>query len=1001
MGHRRRESRKDGPGVSRVAALAARLGYSDCASFVTADDLPQQPVGHVIAQAISKIGIYGVLSLEDGFRPAALKPIVYLATADSQQEFLELRRNVWSQGVAPFLLVVTPTTVEVCSGFEPPSAPSRQVQFDVQLDGVPEGLEDFTSSRISSSVTWGNFELHRESSVDNVLVEAIEALNDRARADFPEFEHDRDLINALIGKFIYIYVLIDRGILTHAWLLRNLVTSLDQGAQAFVDAVVFHQLADQRPDAWSASAALATFDVVDQAINGSVFQLLEAQKSRIPDGLCHLIHRVVRGGERLFADASQPSFFNVSFNILRTETISAIYERFVSIEDAKKKKDDGVFYTPPHLADHILDRLEGISPITSSSRILDPAAGSGIFLVGAYRRLMEANVPSGGWTPDRIEVAKRLLLGSIFGIEKHRQAANVCRFSLYLTLLEYVGRATIDELVIAAGSEKFLPDLTKNIVSADAFGMPLGQGKFSHVVGNPPWSMTGGQRDRTNQARTKVETSPETEAFKAELKAAKISFGHDRLCDLFTWLALLKLAETNGAVAFVINAKSVIGRHANNFAHGLASRATVRWAGNLSHLRRKLFVGVEASAFVFVAINKRPSGIDRVSVYRPLLSSLPTGRRREIWSLLTSQADIQLMRSQDLERGENGWFTQTMLSQLDRRMREALATWAKAEDRTFGNFIDRSGLMLSKGGSPNETGVSRPERGQVTAQLHPLTRAEFEKVSEEYRGFFAGNVILIPRSMNEATYWLDPVAYPSTFNGLIPKAQYEMLKKSGRRLPDIGKFDPKFVTGLLAYLNSTVVRYFASLFGASFAMDQARLEKNDLTSIPCPFTGPNDRALLALGKAEDVDVAILDAMEAGSDFKNAFKEFATFRQHFANAQTPPDSHKRPTVDAVRAYTSRLIAEIQSSFDRKRKVRVTSTRIDDDRAYVVVSIGVADGGDPDMKAFEGQFLGNSIVTFDREQETSIIVKAPLRSAWTIDQAVADAAALGREMRGIHL
>ena len=43
--------------------------------------------------------------------------------------------------------------------------------------------------------------------------------------------------------------------------------------------------------------------------------------------------------------------------------------------------------------------------------------------------------------------------------------------------------------------------------------------------------------------------------------------------------------------------------------------------------------------------------------------------------------------------------------------------------------------------------------------------------------------------------------------------------------------------GFLAYVNSTIVRYFASLFGASYLMDKARLEKKDLLAFPCPFRG--------------------------------------------------------------------------------------------------------------------------------------------------------------------
>lgn len=81
-----------------------------------------------------------------------------------------------------------------------------------------------------------------------------------------------------------------------------------------------------------------------------------------------------------------------------------------------------------------------------------------------------------------------------------------------------------------------------------------------------------------------------------ELKHAKLAFGHNRLSDLFTWLAVRHFAADGAAFAFVLPAKSPIGRAASNFAHCLATRATIGWMGNLLHLRRKLFDSAEAPA---------------------------------------------------------------------------------------------------------------------------------------------------------------------------------------------------------------------------------------------------------------------------------------------------------------------------------------------------------------------------------------------------------------------
>ena len=703
------------PAGERHDALVRKLGYEGRPTFITGQPGDRLQVSsHVVRQALTAMRIQGVYALGDGFpASASLKPIVYTAFAHDWQAVQAIRKDVWSQAAVPFLLVATPDTVEICSGFAPPSAPTRSIHFDRHDEVLPDVLADFSAERISSSLTWNDFDIRRKSSVDNELVDAIEALNERARHEFPELEDERDLINAMIGRFIYTYVLADRQILSPDWLAGRLPKPAPRDGSPFVNAVFGIGAADED---WTARAAFEVFDIVDEAINGSVFSLSPEQRSRVPDGLCRLIHRTVRRGEKLYRGSSQLGFFDVSFAILRTETISAIYERFVSIEGSERRRDDGVFYTPPHLADHVLDRVEAVSPIDERSRLLDPAAGSGIFLVGAFRRVMEKHAPDGGWHPGHINRAKSLLLRTIHGIEKHPQAANVCRFSLYLTLLDYVGCAPIEELVAAAGSEKFLPDLSGNVRSSDAFEVGVMAGGFSHVVGNPPWTSTAGQRDRSNKRIDTQEEPAVVTSFVAELRLERISFAHNRLSDLFTWLALRRHAADGGTVGFVLPTRSLIGRSAHGFAHQLARETTVRWVGNLSHLRRKLFEGGEAPACVVVAVNRKPTYLDRAAVYRPLLTSLPGGRTNEIWALLASNAEIRTIRSADLQHGRSGWFLQCMLGELDRRMHEAFVSWSVMNRRTVGDFLKRSRLVMSKGGSFEETGRAK---GRIRRQAEP------------------------------------------------------------------------------------------------------------------------------------------------------------------------------------------------------------------------------------------------------------------------------------------
>ena len=77
-----------------------------------------------------------------------------------------------------------------------------------------------------------------------------------------------------------------------------------------------------------------------------------------------------------------------SFDVIPLEFISSIYETFVTERAAR----DGIFYTPPHLVDFVLDQVLPWRGTDWNLKILDPACGSGCFCqsVPASRSPMEA-----------------------------------------------------------------------------------------------------------------------------------------------------------------------------------------------------------------------------------------------------------------------------------------------------------------------------------------------------------------------------------------------------------------------------------------------------------------------------------------------------------------------------------------------------------------------------------------------------------------------------------
>ena len=207
------------------------------------------------------------------------------------------------------------------------------------------------------------------------------------------------------------------------------------------------------------------------------------------------------------------------FSVLPADILGRIYEQFlgeiISINpdrtvavDLKPdvRKAGGVYYTPEPIVRYIVEEtigplLKGKSPgEVAKLRIVDPACGSGSFLISAYQYILDwhrdyyskqlpANARkylekgSDGQTRVRTSLRKGILLNNIHGVDIDPQAVEVAKLSLLLKVIE--GQAQL-ELEIG----RILPDLDQNIVCGNSliatdFPMPLGLYPHERLVYNP------------------------------------------------------------------------------------------------------------------------------------------------------------------------------------------------------------------------------------------------------------------------------------------------------------------------------------------------------------------------------------------------------------------------------------------------------------------------------------------------------------------------------------
>jgi type I restriction-modification system DNA methylase subunit len=243
------------------------------------------------------------------------------------------------------------------------------------------------------------------------------------------------------------------------------------------------------------------------------------------------------------------------FSVLPSDILGQVYEQFlgkvirltanhraVVEEKPEVRKAGGVYYTPTYIVDYIVKQtvgklLEGKTPRTAARlKILDPACGSGSFLIGAYQFLLDWHrdwyttdgaekhtrvlyqMVDGQWRLTTGE-RRRILLNNIYGVDIDAQAVETTKLSLLLKVLEGENEQTLNRQ-LRFFHERALPDLGSNIKCGNSLIGPdfydtvqlgmideeeqlrintfdwdrefsdiMGKGGFDAMIGNPPWLM--------------------------------------------------------------------------------------------------------------------------------------------------------------------------------------------------------------------------------------------------------------------------------------------------------------------------------------------------------------------------------------------------------------------------------------------------------------------------------------------------------------------------------
>ncbi|HHT9124511.1 MAG TPA: Eco57I restriction-modification methylase domain-containing protein [Candidatus Brocadiia bacterium] len=337
------------------------------------------------------------------------------------------------------------------------------------------------------------------------------------------------------------------------------VRTLNEVVQRLLDRIVFIRIAEDRniikprtlfeiTELWKAEGKRRPiqyhlnnlFREINADLNGDIFKPHACEQYEVDS------HRLANIIEELYFPNSP-----YLFDIIGVELLGSIYERYlgntirvtpggrVKVEEKPEvRKAGGVYYTPQYIVKYIVENTVG-KLITGKTpkqieklRLLDPACGSGSFLLGAFQYLIDYHIqyyrehPKEAEThplfPDLIRDAEdnyrlsiikkgRILKNNIFGVDIDPQAVEITMMSLYLKELEgerslpqkqgllpilsnniKCGNSLIGYDIFDQG--KLFPDEERERINpfdwnskSVGFGEIMAKGGFDCVIGNPPY----------------------------------------------------------------------------------------------------------------------------------------------------------------------------------------------------------------------------------------------------------------------------------------------------------------------------------------------------------------------------------------------------------------------------------------------------------------------------------------------------------------------------------
>lgn len=419
-------------------------------------------------------------------------------------ELTEIHKNVWTGGEVPIVCVFSKTEIIILDTTKSIQdqngnfSPTYLVENLKQAAETQKQIYENLAQRLKSGTYWDTVK------VDFYKNSSYSQLTSLLRKVIDNFTKESGLLkykdNGIVQKLIIQCILI-----------KYLEERRDEEGNSVFPASFFQNYggAMQFSDVLKNGFVFDFFDDLnDNHFNGGIFKWDDHEKSLLKEKQDAFIYlaEVLRGyidtDDQHILEFPNDNFSRLySFNHIPVELISRLYEEFIIKEnkgrklktagdDSQKAKNDGVAYTPSHLVKLLVNEAMPLNEVPnnlSDFKVLDPACGSAIFLVVAFKRLVQWWRQKNDYEKPKLKDLKQLL-NAVYGVDKDHNAVQISIFSLCIALCDKLSPKEIwndlkfDKL---EGTQIFYKDFFdwKREIPKEL--------RFDVIIGNPPFVRGG------------------------------------------------------------------------------------------------------------------------------------------------------------------------------------------------------------------------------------------------------------------------------------------------------------------------------------------------------------------------------------------------------------------------------------------------------------------------------------------------------------------------------